>query len=84
MIKQKIVCKIYFMDPDSSIIRQIIGQIDTTQLFSALNSFIEVENDINRTINKHDIQEVVIFEEQRRIVIAKDNLEVNYPLQIEG
>ena len=84
MVKQKIVCKIYFMDPGSSIIRQIIGQVDTTQLFSALNSFIEVENDINRTINKNDIQEIVIFEEQSRIVIAKDNLEVNYPLKIEG
>ena len=55
MVNQKIVGKIYFMDPDSSIIKQIIGQVDTTQLFSALNSFIEVENDTNRTISKNDI-----------------------------
>lgn len=84
MPKQKVVCKIYFLDTNTSTIKQIIGQVDKAQLFSSLNYFIEVENDTNRTLCKHDIKEIVIYEEQKRIAIAKTNLEVNYPLEVEG
>ena len=84
MSNQKIVCKIYFVDTGTSTIKQIIGQVDKAQLFSALNYFIEVKNCKHTTICKNDIKEIVIYEEQKRIIIGKKNLEVNYPLQVEG
>jgi len=58
--------------------------VDKRQFFSDLNSFIEVKNYGNKTISKNDVERVIVYEKQSDIDIAKDSLEVNKPLKIEG
>lgn len=84
MLKDNLICKIYFFDADWNATKKIIGVVDKTQLFSPLNSFIEVKNYANKTISKSDVERVIVYEKQSEIVIAKDSLEVNTALKIES
>jgi len=84
MLKDNLICKIYFFDAEWNATKKIIGVVDKRQLFSPLNSFIEVKNYGNKTISKSDVERVIVYEKQSEIVIAKDSLEVNRPLKIEG
>jgi len=84
MLKDNLICKIYFFDAEWNATKKIIGVVDKKQLFSPLNSFIEVKNYGNKTISKDDVERVIVYEKQSEIVIAKDSLEVNKPLKIEG
>ncbi len=84
MLKDNLICKIYFFDAEWNATKKIIGVVDKKQLFSPLNSFIEVKNYGNKTISKHDVERVIVYEKQSEIVIAKGTLEVNKPLKIEG
>jgi len=84
MRKENLLCKIYFFDAEWSAIKKIIGVVDKKQLFSPLNSFIEVKNYGNKIISKNDVERVIVYEEQSELVIAKNSLEVNRQLKIEG
>ena len=84
MLKENLICKIYFFDAEWNATKKIIGVVDKKQLFSPLNSFIEVKNYGNKTISKNDVERVIVYEKLSEIVIAKDSLEVNKPLKIEG
>ena len=84
MLKENLICKIYFFDAEWKTTKKIIGVVDKKQLFSPLNSFIEVKNYGNKTISKNDVERVIVYEKQSEIVIAKNGLEVNKPLKIEG
>ena len=84
MKKENLICKIYFFDAEWKATKKIIGVVDRKQLFSPLNSFIEVKNYGNKTISKNDVERVIIYEKQSELVIAKDSLEVNKPLKVEG
>lgn len=84
MNKDSLICKIYFYDAEYKATKKIIGVVNKKQLFSSLNSFIEVRNYGNKIISKHDVERVIVYEKQAELVIAKNNLEVNTPLKIEG
>ena len=84
MLKENLICKIYFFDAEWNATKKIIGVVDKKQLFSPLNSFIEVKNYGNKTISKNDVERVIVYEKQSELVIAKNSLEVNRPLKIEG
>ncbi|MFX1344109.1 MAG: hypothetical protein ACFFBC_00305 [Promethearchaeota archaeon] len=84
MRKKTLYCEIYFYDHGWHTTKKIIGEVDRLQLFSPLNSFIEVKNYENKIISKRDVKHVIVFEMQNEIVIAKNSLEVNKPLKIEG
>lgn len=84
MKKENLICKIYFFDTEGKATKKIIGVVDRRQLFSPLNSFIEVKNYGNKTISKNDVERVIVYEKQSEFVIAKNSLEVNRPLKIEG
>jgi len=84
MLKENFICKIYFFDAGWNATKKIIGVVDKQQLFSPLNSFIEVKNYGNKTISKNDVEMVIIYEKQSEIVIAKNKLIINKPLKIEG
>jgi hypothetical protein len=84
MNKDSLICKIYFYDAGYKATRKIIGVVNKKQLFSSLNSFIEVRNYGNKIISKHDVERVIVYEKQAELVIAKNSLEVNTPLKIEG
>jgi hypothetical protein len=79
-----IICKIYFHDAEWNATKKIIGVVDKNQLFSSVNNFIEVKNYGNKIISKNDIEKIIVYEEQKELVIAKNTLEVNAPLNIEG
>ena len=84
MLNKDLICKIYFFDAEWNATKKIIGVVNKKQLFSPLNSFIEVKNYGNKTISKNDVERVIVYEEQSELVIAKNSLEVNRPLKIEG
>ncbi len=84
MLNEDLICKIYFFDTEWNATKKIIGVVNKKQLFSPLNSFIEVKNYGNKTISKNDVERVIVYEEQSELVIAKNSLEVNRPLKIEG
>jgi len=84
MLKDNLICKIYFFDAEWKATKKIIGVVDRSQLFSPLNSLIEVKNYGNKIISKNDVERVIVYEEQSELVIAKNSLEVNRPLKIEG
>jgi len=79
-----VYCEIYFFDHEWQTTRKIIGEVDTQQLFSPLNSFIEVKNYENKTISKYDVERLIIYEKKSEIAIAKETLEVNTTLKIES
>ena len=79
-----IICKIYFHDAEWNATKKIIGVVDKNQLFSSVNNFIEVKNYGNKIISKHDVERVIVYERQIELLIAKNTLEVNAPLKIEG
>ncbi|MFW9939401.1 MAG: hypothetical protein ACFFFT_00075 [Candidatus Thorarchaeota archaeon] len=84
MRKKTLYCEIYFYDHEWHTTKKIIGEIDTQQLFSTLNSFIEVKNYESKIISKHDVERIIIYEKQNEIAIAKETLEVNTTLKIES
>ena len=84
MKQDNLICKIYFFDVEWNATKKNIGVVEKRQLFSPLNSFIEVKNYGNKTISKNDVERVIVYEKQSENVIAKDSLEVNKPLKIEG
>jgi len=84
MLKDNLICKIYFFDAEWNATKNIIGVVDRRQIFSPLNSFIEVKNYGNKTISKIDVERIIVYEKQSEIVIAKDSLEVNTALKIEN
>ena len=84
MRKKNLYCEIYFFDSEWNTTKKIIGEVDKQQLFSPVNSFIEVQNYENKTISKHDVKHIIVFEMKNEIVIAKDSLEVNTALKIES
>lgn len=84
MKNSTLICKICFFDSEYGTTKKIIGMVDKNQLFSPLNNFIEVKNYRNKTISKNDVEKVVVYEKQIDLVIAKNSLEVNTPLKIEG
>ena len=84
MNNNSLICKISFFDSEFNAVKKIIGVVDKKQLFSITNNFIEVKNYGNKTISKHDVERVIVYEKQRELVIAKNTLEVNSLLKIEG
>jgi len=84
MRKKNLYCEIYFFDSELNTTKKIIGEVDKQQLFSPLNSFIEVKNYGNKTISKHDVERIIIYEKQSEIIITKESLEVNNSLKIEN
>ena len=84
MKNSTLICKIYFFDSGYGTTKKIIGMVDKNQLFSPLNNFIEVKNYVNKIISKHDVERVIVYEKQKELVIAKNSLEVNTSLKIEG
>lgn len=84
MKKDDLICKIYFFDAEGNATKKIIGVVDRRQLFSPLNSFIEVKNYGNKTISKNDVERVIVYEKQSELLISKNNLEVNKPLKSES
>ena len=84
MNNDTLICKIYFFDSEFNTVKKIIGVVDKKQLFSMVNDFIEVKNYGNKIISKHDVERIFVYEEQMELVIAKNTLEVNAPLKIEG
>jgi hypothetical protein len=62
----------------------VLGVVDKAQLFSPINSFIEVKNYGNKVICKEDIEEVRIYKEYESVVIDKDRLAINRPVSMES
>jgi len=83
-MNEKLLCKIVFVESGCIIPLKITGLIDKSQLFSPVNAFIEVENYRNKVICKEDIQEIILYKEQKRIVLAKSSFEVSTSLKMEG
>lgn len=84
MNKNNLICKIYFFDTEWRTPKKIMGVVDKEQLFSPLNTFIEVKNYGNKTISKIDIERVIVYQKQSELVIAKNTLKVAKPLKIES
>ncbi|MFX1479335.1 MAG: hypothetical protein ACFFCI_14470 [Promethearchaeota archaeon] len=83
-MNEKLLCKIVFVEAGWSTPLKIIGVVDKTQLYSPVNAFIEVKNYRNKVISKGDIEEIVVYKEHKRIVLAKPTFEVSTSLKIEG
>ncbi|MFX1478494.1 MAG: hypothetical protein ACFFCI_10200 [Promethearchaeota archaeon] len=83
-MNKKLLCKIVFVEPGWNTPLKIIGVVDKAQLFSPVNTFIEVENYRNKVISKGDIEEIVVYKEHKRIVLVKPSFEVSTSLKIEG
>lgn len=73
-----------FQSPDMRIAQSILGVVDKEQLFSPINSFIEVKNYGNKVIGKEDIEEIKIYREYESVVIDKNSLAINHPVSIES
>ena len=84
MKKDDLICKIYFFDAEWNAAKKIIGVVNKQQLFSPLNSFIEVKNYGNKTISKNDVEKVIMYEKRNELMLAKNSLEVNKPLKNES
>ena len=67
-----------------NVVRWILGVVDREQLFSPVNSFIEVKNYGNKVIGKEDIMEIKIYKEHESVVIDKTNLSVHRPISMES
>ena len=65
-----------------NVVRWILGVVDREQLFSPVNSFIEVKNYGNKVIGKEDIMEIKIYKEHESVVIDKISLAVNRPVSM--
>ena len=62
----------------------ILGVVDKEQLFSPINSFIEVKNYGNKVIGKEDIETIKIYREYESVVIDKNSLTINRPVSMES
>ena len=83
MLENDLVCKILFRSSGPQTNLWILGVVNKEQLFSPLNSFIEVKNYGNKVIGKEDIVEIIIYKEQESIVVDKNSLSINRPVSME-
>lgn len=84
MLETDLICKILFRNTEMKHAQWVLGVVDKAQLFSPINSFIEVKNYGNKIIGKGDIEEVRIYREYESIVIDKNNFMVNRPVSMES
>ena len=82
MLENDLICKILFQETKMNVVRWILGVVDREQLFSPVNSFIEVKNYGNKVIGKEDIMEIKIYKEHESVVIDKISLAVNRPVSM--
>jgi len=84
MLENDLICRILFQSPDMRTAQWILGVVDKDQLFSTINSFIEVKNYGNKVIGKEDIEEIKIYREYESVVIDKNSLAINRPVSMES
>jgi hypothetical protein len=84
MDKNNLICKIYFFDADWKIPKKIIGVVDKIQLFSPLNTSIELKNYGNKIISKIDIERIIVYQKQDELIITKNTLKVAKQLKVES
>jgi len=84
MLENDVVCNVLFRSVEMLTTQCILGIVDKTQLFSQVNSFIEVKNLCNRVIAKKDIVDIKIYKEYDSMVIDKSSLKINRPISIES
>ncbi len=83
MLENDLICKILFRSVEMGMTRWIYGVVDKEQLFSSVNSFIEVKNYGNKVIAKTDIERLVICKEYESVVIDKNSLAIIRPMAME-
>jgi hypothetical protein len=84
MLDDDLICKISFRSTELQTVLWIIGVVDKKQLFSPINSFIEVKNYGNKVIGKDNIEEIIIYQEYKSIVVDKNSLAINRPVSMEA
>ena len=84
MLENDLICKILFRSEGRQATQWILGVVDKKQLFSSMNSFIEVKNYGNKVIGKEDILEVRVYKEYKTVVIDKGSLALNRPVSMES
>ena len=83
MLENDLICKILFRSVEMGMTRWIYGVVDKEQLFSSVNSFIEVKNYGNKVISKLDIERIIIYKEYESTVIDKNSLAIIRPVAME-
>ena len=83
MLENDLICKISFRSSEMRMTRWIYGVVDKEQLFSSVNSFIEVKNYGNKVIGKADIERLVICKEYESVVIDKNSLAIIRPMAMK-
>ncbi len=84
MLENDLICKVLFQTAEIRTPQWVLGIVDKEQLFSPINSFIEVKNYGNKVISKENIEEIIIYKEYENVVIDKNNLAINRPVSMES
>ena len=84
MNDNNLICKIYFYDIEQNKSMKIFGVVNKNQLFSPLKDFIELKNYGKKVILKKDLENVILYENQREFNLTENILKVEDRTKIEG